>query len=155
MKIPESVLPFWHAYEASVGCDLSARFYESFYFADSEAVANDLAELVLAGTKRATAGLLWAYEQDSEPLPKPGGLSVVTMFDGTPRCVIETSGVETVAFEDVSVEFAATEGEGDRSLEYWREAHWKFFQRSCRQMGREPTPRMPVVCERFEVVFRG
>ncbi len=35
-------------------------------------------------------------------------------------------------------EFAASEGEGDKSLEWWRNAHWKFFSRECEDLGIEP-----------------
>jgi hypothetical protein len=34
-----------------------------------------------------------------------------------------------------------------------RDAHWRFFSRECRRIGREPDLRMPVVCEQFEVVY--
>jgi uncharacterized protein YhfF len=154
MNIPANVLPFWQAFQASTGSDVSARFYEAFHFADSEAVANELAQLVLAGTKRATAGLVWSFEPEDKPPAKPGDLSVVTDWSGKPLCVIETLGVEVLPFEEVSEEFAATEGEGDKSLRYWREAHWEYFERECKRLGKEPSLRMPVICERFEVVYR-
>ena len=50
---------------------------------------------------------------------------------------------------------AATEGEGDGSLRYWREVHWAYFGRVCKRIRRVPSPRMPIVCERFEVIYRG
>ena len=87
-------------------------------------------------------------------MPKPGDLSIVTNFAGDPLCVIETQRVDIVPFKEVSEEFAATEGEGDGSLAYWRRAHEAFFGRECRRIGRQPTQDMPVVCERFEVVYR-
>jgi uncharacterized protein YhfF len=110
---------------------------------------------VLAGRKRATAGLVWSFEGASVPLPKVGDLSVVTNWGKTPLCVIETQRVDVVAFDEVSEEFAATEGEGDGSLQYWRQAHWAYFGRECQRIGRTPESKMPVVCERFEVVFGG
>ena len=55
----------------------------------------------------------------------------------------------------MSEEFAAAEGEGDGSLAYWRDAHWAAFSREFAAAGRSPSPDMPVVCERFEVVFPG
>ena len=61
---------------------LESRFYETFYFNDYEASANELAQLVLAGNKRATAALLWSMNADNEPLPKAGGLSAVTDWRG-------------------------------------------------------------------------
>jgi uncharacterized protein YhfF len=93
-------------------------------------------------------------EVESKRLPKAGDLSIVTNFAGDPLCVIETQRVDIVSFKDVSKEFAATEGEGDGSLAYWRRAHEAFFGRECRRIGRQPTQDMPVVCERFEVVYR-
>ena len=135
------------------GGGLAARFLEAFHFCDNEADANELAELVLQGTKRATASLRWVYEAENEPLPKVGDLSVVTNWDGDPLCVIETTQVDVVPYDRVSEEFAAVEGGGDGSLRYWREAHWPFFSRECASLGREPTQEMPVICERFRVVY--
>jgi uncharacterized protein YhfF len=109
---------------------------------------------VLAGVKRASAGLVWSFEHAGVPLPQVGDLSVVTNWARQPQCVIETVRVDIVAFQDVTAEFAATEGEGDGSLAYWQSAHRAYFGRECQRLGREPGPDMPVACERFEVVFR-
>ena len=154
MNVPKSVQPFWGEFQASIAHDASPLFYEAFHFDDNEPSANELAGLVLSGQKRAGAALLWVYEVESKQLPKPGDLSIVTNFAGDPLCVIETQRVDIVPFTEVSEEFAATEGEGDGSLAYWRRAHEAFFGRECRRIGRQPTQDMPVVCERFEVVYR-
>jgi uncharacterized protein YhfF len=127
--------------------------HTSWHFCDNQADADELAELVLAGRKRATAGVLWSYEAEEEPLPSPGDLSVVTDWGGSGRCVIRTTAVEVVAFDEVTADFAATEGEGDGSLAYWREAHRAAFSRELEGTGRSLQPDTPVVCERFEVVF--
>ena len=68
-------------------------------------------------------------------------------------CIIETNVVTVVPFEEVPEDFAAAEGEGDKSLRYWREAHWAYFGRECQRIGKELSLRMPVVCERFAVVY--
>lgn len=153
MNVPTAVLAFWREFERSLGSEASDRFYEASYFADSEASANALADLVLEGTKRATASLVWGLEFDRKAAPRPGDLSVVTRWDGRPVCVIETQVVETIAFDNVSEGFAATEGEGDKSLRYWREAHWAYYGRECKRIGRVPTLRMPILCEQFSVVY--
>ncbi len=154
VTIPRSTRPFWLEFQAIVGGDAQARFYEAFHFDDNEPSANELAQLVLVGTKRATAGLAWSFEARNRPPPKPGDLSVVTNWQGEPLCVIETKAVATVPFEEVSEEFAATEGEGDGSLRYWRAVHWAYFGRECQRIGRVPGLRMPIVCEQFEVIYR-
>ena len=117
--------------------------------------ADELAGLVLAGTKRATAALLWAYESEGKPIPKAGDLSVVTLFSGKPVCVIETQDVKIVPFSKVGADFAATEGEGDGSLAYWQRVHTAYFGRECQRLGREFSLSALVACERFAVVYRG
>jgi uncharacterized protein YhfF len=102
---------------------------------------------------RATAGLLWTNERTNKPLPTVGALSVLTDWQGAPLCIIESTHIEIVPFDGVSDSFAAIEGEGDKTLRYWREAHWRFFSRECQRIGREPDLHMPVVCEQFKVVY--
>ncbi len=152
--MPERVKPFWDAYQATLGHDIAGRFYESFYFADSEKSADALAELVLAGTKRATACSVWGLTAENKPAPQPGSLSIMTNWAGEPLAILETRSTKIVAFDEVDEAFAATEGEGDGSLAYWREAHWAFFGRECQHLGLTPDPQMPVLCEVFEVVYR-
>lgn len=154
MTIPPGVRAFWDAFAATQPADPTPRFLEAFHFTDNEAGANELAKLVLAGRKRATASLAWSYEVEKKRMPGAGDLSVVTDWAGTPLCVIETTRVDLVPFDEVSAEFAATEGEGDGSLRYWREGHEAFFSRECRRLGRTPDARMLVVCERFDVIHK-
>jgi uncharacterized protein YhfF len=150
----ESVKAMWTALE-SVKPEIFAvaSVRDAWHFCDNESDANELAELVLAGIKRATAGLLWSYEQDGDPIPLVGDLSVVTDWDGEARCVIRTTSVDVIPFGDVSAEFAAIEGEGDGSLGYWREAHTAAFGRELAASGLSLEPDMLVVCQVFDVVF--
>jgi len=121
--------------------------YECWYFGDSETIADVLGQLVKQGIKTATSSLLWEYEADVEALPVTGEYSIITNWKGDPICVIQTIDVGVMPFDQVSAEFAYEEGEGDRSLDYWRTVHWKFFSRMCNVIGREPSMSMPVVCE--------
>lgn len=155
MNVPTRCQRIWQAFSTTQSEDPTPRFLEAFHFDDNEPSANELAALVLEGTKRATAALLWAHEHAKSPLPKRGNLSIVTNFSGEPVCIIETQRVDIVSFDEVTAEFAATEGEGDGSLAYWRRAHEAYFGRECKRINRAPEPRMPVVCERFKVVYRG
>lgn len=152
--IPPECQAFWAAAcNAHPALDASC-FYEAFAFGDSDAMADELAALVLAGVKRATASLAWTYEVEQRPPPKAGDVSIVLSSSGAPLCVIETTQVDAVPFEEVTAEFAATEGEGDGTLAYWRRGHQAFFERECARIGRTPGPRMLVLCERFRVVHR-
>jgi uncharacterized protein YhfF len=127
--------------------------YQVWHFGDGAALAQELAELVLRGPKRATAGLLWEAESDPNAMPMLGGYSVVTDGGGAPQMVLRTSRVEIRPFAEVDADFAAAEGEGDGSLEYWRAAHWSYFSRRCEVLGRTASEEMPVILERFELVY--
>lgn len=82
------IAEFWQAFVASTAGVDESRFYEAFCFADSEALADSLAALVLSGTKRATASAFWTFEVQGRRAPEPGDLSVVTNWAGVPQCVI-------------------------------------------------------------------
>lgn len=154
MTVPAHLSSFWSDFAASVEGVDTQRFYEAFCFGDSEALADELAALVLRGVKRATASSLWSFEGAGKRLPQPGDLSIVTGGAGQPLCVIRTEAVEVLPFREVTAEFAAIEGEGDGSLKFWQDAHRDYFRRECARMGREFNDHMPVVCERFVVLYR-
>ena len=137
------VEPFWRDFVAATGIDGP---HTAWAFGSD---ASALGLLVRDGPKRATASLHSWYRDDGEPMPAPGDLSVVLDGDGEPLCVIRTTGVEVRRFGDVDEEFAWTEGEGDRSLEYWRQAHIEFFAAE----GRPVDEDSEVVLERFELLW--
>jgi uncharacterized protein YhfF len=145
---------FWAAYLASLPEPVRApAAYEAWSFGDDPAMADDLADLVLRGLKTATASLLWEYQADGDPLPQVGEYSVILDGAGVPVCIIQTTEIEIKPFNQVDAQFAYDEGEGDRSLATWREDHWSFFSRACERIGRELSETMPVVCERFRLVY--
>lgn len=111
-----------------------------------------LAELTAAGTKTATASAYPFYEYEQCDLPKPGDLGLICKTDGEAVCVIRTTKVTVVPFLEVGEEQAYKEGEGDRSLRYWREAHRKAFSQELAEINQEMSDDMPVVCEEFEVL---
>ena len=121
-------------------------------FGDSPALSEELLALIQAGPKRAGTSLLWACESDGESVAQAGDIEIVLDHRGEPALVTRITHVSVVPFDEVTEAYAAIEGEGDGTLDYWRHAHWSFFSRECRRIGREPTPDMPVVCNVFEVL---
>ena len=82
-----------------------------------------------------------------------GGYSVVTDFAGTSRCVIRTSEIKIHPFDEVDAAFAFDEGEGDRSLDHWRQVHWDYFVKRCVELEKDADLKMPVICERFALLY--
>lgn len=114
-------------------------------FGDSPELADRLASLVVEGIKTATCS---AYEED-KPLPNVGDKIAVADSKATPLCIIRIEAVRIISFDQIDAEFAKAEGEGDRSLAYWRKEHQAFFERNG---GFDPS--MPLVCETFRVIHR-
>lgn len=113
--------------------------------------ADELLDLVLEGQKTATASAEWDYEAEGEDLPEVGTLGIVVDSGGAPRALIVTTRVRVVPFDEVDADHSAAEGEGDLSLEYWRDVHERFFSEYAshdRGFRRD----MPVVLEDFEVL---
>ena len=114
----------------------------SFAFGDSPVLADELLELVLRGVKTATCST-----EDEPNLSKPGECWIVLDGRGDPRCVIESTEITFRPFNGVGAAFAFEEGEGDRSLAYWRSAHRRYFTR----LGKFNEDMM-LMCERFRLV---
>jgi uncharacterized protein YhfF len=146
---------YWRAYCDTLPNDHEEpRLFEVFGFGDTPEMADDLGGLVVASIKTATCSLLWEYETTGESMPSVGDFSVVLSGEGKPLCIIETTEVQIRPYDEVDEQFAFDEGEGDRSLAYWRSAHWGFFAPYCEEMGKSLDEKMPLVCERFRVVKR-
>lgn len=109
-----------------------------------------LADLVLKGIKTGTASAYELYAlDDSEPMPKAGDYSVVLNSADEAVCVIQTTKVYLSPFSAVTAEHAWKEGEGDRTLAYWRKVHRDFFQRELADYGLIFSENTPVLCEEF------
>jgi uncharacterized protein YhfF len=148
-------MSFWKAFLESLSDKerFPEEMPEAWGFGDSPEMAEDLGRLVFARIKTATCSAVWEYEADNEPQPQVGDLGIVTDGQGDPLCIIETVEVTIRPYNQVDAQFAYDEGEGDRSLAYWRAAHLDFFSRSLARIGHEFSETMPLICERFRVVY--
>jgi len=116
---------------------------DSFAFGDTPELADELLAPVLAGKKTATC---WAASEGSKGVAV-GKRWIVNDGQGRPRAIIETVELTRRRFKDVDEGFAHDEGEGDRSLAWWRRAHTNYFTRRG-----EFSPDMELFCERFGLV---
>jgi len=112
------------------------------------AMRQRLNQLILDGQKRATAGLLIEYVKENEELELEGELLALVDDDTQRIATVVVVEVETVPFIEVPWKFAQAEGEGDESLEEWRDGHRRFWSAE----GDTVDDRTPVVLIWFEVV---
>ena len=114
----------------------------SFAFGDGPELADELLDLVMKGIKTATCST-----EDEPNTSMPGERWIVLDGRGEPRCVIESTEVSYRRYIDIDAAFAYEEGEGDRSLTYWRAAHRRYFGRQGKF-----SEDMMLMCERFRLV---
>lgn len=141
----------WQEFAHATGTE--ADLAGAFFFGDSVEQADELGALVRHGPKRATAGLWLEHERDGEPVPRPGDYWAVTDGRGQPICLIRTTHVEVKPLDQVDAAFAWDEGEGDRSLGDWQDAHRRYFTRVCASLGVPFEEDLLTVFERFDVVW--
>ena len=139
----------WAAFAAKTG---TVAEYDAWPFGGDP---DKLAGLVKGGVKTATASAYPLYALEGEALPQAGEYSVILDARDQAVCVVRPTKVYVVPFRDVTSEHARKEGEGDRSLDYWRAVHRDFFTGDMARSGLAFSEDMPVVCEEVEVVYSG
>ncbi|MGX7073954.1 ASCH domain-containing protein [Falseniella ignava] len=138
----------WNAYKQinpSIGDEIDAWAFG--------VEADLLADLVLKGEKTATASAYELYAVDAEPLPREGTFDVILDGQNQAVCIVEITKVSVQPFNQVSADHAYKEGEGDKSLTYWRQVHDEFFTECLGEVGLTFTPDSKVVLEEFRKVY--
>ena len=115
--------------------------------------ADTLAGLVLKGEKTATASAYDLYAVEDESLPQEGTFDVILDSQNQAVCIVEITKVFVQPFHQVSADHAFKEGEGDKSLAYWRQVHEDCFAEWLREAGLIFTPESKVVLEEFHKVY--
>lgn len=149
----DRICTYWQDFLLKTNRDKETKCLEVFYFGHNEQSAAHLLELVLRGTKKATASCHDQYKLTNCDYPKTGDLSIVTDFNGNPRCIIETKNVSYLPFNKVTYDICKREGEDD-NLDTWRKNHIDFFTSLGQKLGFKFSFDMDVIFEDFEVIYR-
>ena len=138
----------WNAYKKinpSIGDEIDAWAFG--------VEADILADLVLKGEKTATASAYDLYALEDESLPQEGTFDVILDSQNQAVCIVEITKVSVEPFNQVSADHAFKEGEGDKSLAYWRQVHEDCFAEWLREAGLTFIPESKVVLEEFRKVY--
>ena len=142
----------WREFCAATGTDEQTP-HDAWAFCGGGPMADELAALVLAGVKTATASAMIAYETEHETPPAAGCYSVVLWDSGAAAAVIRDTRVSLVPFCAVPAEHASREGVGSRTLAVWREIHRRVFTPDYRAAGKEFDETGLCVLEEFELLW--
>ncbi len=155
MNDTEIVKHYWAQFLASLppGAERPVEYYEAFSFGSSKESTRSITPLVLEGIKTATGSLLWSYEAEGRRPPMVGDYSIVTGGEEPVGVLLDTE-VRILPYDQVDAAFAWDGGEEDRTLDSWRQMYWDYIVQECARLGREPTLQVPLVCERFHLVYK-
>ena len=150
----EHIQAYWKTFQAGLASDspYRARPFIAEGWGDSPQMAAELGALIATGVKTATCSAVWGWQTEGLEWTRPGLITVVLDGRDQPLCIVETIEVTVRNYNQVDAAFAFDEGEGDRSLEYWRAAHRSFFSRDLQKIGRQFSEDIPLVCERFKLI---
>ncbi|GET18026.1 ASCH domain-containing protein [Lactobacillus agilis] len=114
--------------------------------------ADKLARLVVKKIKTATTSAYDLYGED-EPLPQVGAYDLILDSRDWPVALIQVDQVQIVPYLEVDEDHAFREGEGDRTLAYWRRVHDAFFKEDYALAGKVFDPQTAkMVLEKFHLV---
>ncbi len=155
-KEHKTVKEMWKKYLFTIGENINdtVKTYESWYFCNNEKDANELVGLIKKGIKKATTSLHCLYEIENEPIPKVSDYVTITNWCGIAQCIIQITNINIISFKEVTPAFATKEGEGDKTLSFWRKVHRKFFTLELKEYSKKFSEGMLVICEEFEVVYQ-
>ena len=144
----------WDEFVKAKGIDPDTP-HDDWAFCGGGPEGDELLDLVLARKKFATASAYDEYEAEDEldELPKAGTYSVLLRDNGEAACVIKNYDVDICPFKKVPPFHAYAEGEGDRSLAYWRRIHEDFFNEGAEECGITFTEDSKIVLEKFSVEY--
>lgn len=143
---------YWQAFLQATGRGLD-KPSDMYGFGDSAEMADELLGLILEGRKTATCALARWYQLPGETMPAPGDFHLILDGQDQPRAVIEITSVDVKPLTEADAQFAWDEGEGDRTLDWWRAAHIEFWQREAEREGFVFTDSMDVAFERFRLAW--
>lgn len=150
----DKIRNFWNQFIESIPPTDRPSCYTAWSFGNTPEMNDELAQLTLKGIKCATTSLFAVYEKlPQEKIPCVGEYSIVLDSAKNPVCIIQTTSVVKKKYCEVDEEFARIEGEGDKSLSYWRDVHWKYFSEESALLGLIPSEDMFVICEIYKLIY--
>jgi len=144
---------FWKNFISDNTKHVNEKIPESFYFCDNEKDANDCAKLVVKNIKQATAPSLWSFKINNEKLPKKRHLNIITNWNKVPQAIILTTKIELIKFSEITAKFAQREGEGEKSLAYWKKVHKAYYKREMQGYKENFSEDMIIVCQYFNTIY--
>ena len=141
----------WENFIKKSGLDGQAKYAGSFGFEARGFAGTERLAALLAGKKTAAFFSYATFAVDNEELPVSDEYYIVLDANKEAACVIKTTAVQILPYNQVAWEMAAREGE-DFSLEEWRERTRENLEDEGAVVGFEFSPDIKMVYVEFALV---
>ena len=150
----QSVIELWKQFKNQSG--ITHDEYEAWAFGNSPEMADELLAHVIKGEKTGTSSLHLLYELglEAEKLPEVGNYCVLLDGNDQAQAIICTKVVDILPYSLISEVHGYLEGEGDRTLRYWRSVHQPYFEQALDEYRLTFSEDLLVVYELIELVFQ-
>ena len=145
---------FWEACKRARPDLKLGNDYRTRLIGGSADMNNIILSLIATGQKVGTFPLPWQLEKMGESIPKPGDCTIQVDFHGTPKLVVRTTSIETIAFKNITGEHTAIDGPTVRDLAVWRGIHIPYYTGVLTKLGLVFSEDMPTCVERFELIYK-
>lgn len=155
MKLNSQEETFWQNYCKSLPhLERPQKAQVSAAPAGNFAITDELIALYLAGEKSAGSSLVEDFKSCADPLPQVGNYWIVLNRQKEPQLLLKTIKIEIHKFAELPAYIALAEGEGDKSVEYWKKVHREFYTPYLQKWGIKNLDEAQVITEFFEIVYR-
>jgi uncharacterized protein YhfF len=145
---------YWENYFQTVSEDKRPKNANiSAGYAGNPDITDSLLELYFSGKKNAGSSIVEDFLSAGDPLPAVGNFWICLNSLGQPSCILRTEKIVMHKFKDVPLEIAIAEGEGDLTLEYWRQVHSELYSPSIKSWGVDDINNATVITEFFSIVY--
>ena len=105
------------------------------------------------GEKVGTFSLPWLMESENIPASHTGQPIILLSYDGKPEIVVQITDIEDTTFGKIDYEVTKIDGPPVRDPEVWIPLHREYWNNILKPYGRSCTDDMPVIVERFQLVY--
>ena len=145
---------FWNEFLEAKGLDKGTKYCNVRKFGRNRDDSVRLLKLLMRGKLRAAVSSGSAKGEDGCVPPRKGAYSIITDWDGIPRCVVKTVRTQMIRLNEITAEQVLKMGE-DCTVEEWLESRRDFFIGIGEQNEYAFSQDMPIVYEEFRLEYKG
>ena len=127
--------------------------YDYFSFEGDKKTSDYYLSLILEEKKKVMITPLYAYTEEENDMPILNSYSVIMDWEGYPRCIIKTTKVSIIPFNNITKEIVDLEGE-NTTLEEWKASNEKYYKEDAIEYGYSFSSDMELCVEEFVIIHK-